>query len=571
MSDSIASLIEMDIAPRRPATAQPQPAPIPQLDLVVDTAVPSCVQCSAKRPVDDSGTCQPCYDAANSVSSPTTLTADLAAIGAQASANASVQGIGSMAGGQLRGVGFSSRAGYITALRNGVPAHTYQSYLTTLRSQFGMTSADINALELPGPMLASDRPVGVGVVHAPTGPSVFDRPKAERAFIVGPSTDVVEPAAPTKLEHGQLIAGATAEGHGVLVGWRGERTLTRGALVGALESLDLAEWAADATSARAQAGRAIGILGVNGYVVRVERRPANAAANVTHWSVGAVNHTSAIGEQFGTTLMRAQLTSTGQLFTDGDETLGARVREDFKARVAAEVYQAADVTAWLGGILRSEYTAVRFGVGWYVPARYAEAAGKLCQAVANLGWGSDWILPALPVATSDQLRDGIVRGLTDEVSGLIARLATERATAWQSAPRATSAPSAPGRSWPSCAASASGSWPSGRCSATSAWPRPARACGWPSSSSRPCSATTTPVSRPGSLACGTRSPRTVGGPEVCCESRRSTASRRALALPLWVGLRGRGLRGDRRGGTLPARGWLYLRVRRAPIELARHI
>lgn len=94
-----------------------------------------------------------------------------------------------------------------------------------------------------------------------------------------------------------------------------------------------------------------------------------------------------------------------------------------------EIYQAADVTAWLGGILRSEYTAVRFGVGWYVPARYAEAAGKLCQAVANLGWGSDWILPALPVATSDQLRDGIVRGLTDEVSGLIARLATERATA----------------------------------------------------------------------------------------------------------------------------------------------
>lgn len=71
-----------------------------------------------------------------------TLQQDLNAIAAGGAANAAVTGIGSQRGGEMRGVGFSTRDGYVAAIRNGVPGHTYQQYLTTLRTSYGMTSAE---------------------------------------------------------------------------------------------------------------------------------------------------------------------------------------------------------------------------------------------------------------------------------------------------------------------------------------------------------------------------------------------------------------------------------------------
>lgn len=358
---------------------------------------------------------------------PPTVASDLAGIAAESTANAATAGIGSMAGGQMRGVGFTTREGYLQAIRNGVPNATYQSYLTTLRTQYGMTSADLVALALPGPMVETALPVGKGIVHVPTGPSVFDRPRAERAF-VAPSKDVVEPVAPIRLEHGTLIAGAVAEGSGVLVGWSGRGKLTRGALVEALGSISgVGVKAPVATSARAQAGRVMSSLTALGYVVRVARA-GTVAANGTLWTVGSVNHRSVVGAELGSVELRATLQADGRLITEGHEALGAKVAADYAALIADEIYQAADITGWLGHTLATVYDAVRFGVGWYVPARHAHAAGELCAVVSKI-WGADWIVPALPVATSNQLRDGIVRGLTSEVDALMARLATERGNA----------------------------------------------------------------------------------------------------------------------------------------------
>jgi hypothetical protein len=135
-----------------------------------------------------------------------------------------------------------------------------------------------------------------------------------------------------------------------------------------------------------------------------------------------------VGSELGSVEMRATLSSSGELTYDGNAAIGVRVLTEYRLAVDQEIYQAADVTGWLGRTLMSAYDAVRFGVGWYVPARHSEAAGRLCGAVSQI-WGTDWIVPALPVATSDQLRDGIVRGLVDEVDTLMARLETERAPA----------------------------------------------------------------------------------------------------------------------------------------------
>ncbi len=370
-----------------------------------------CAKCG--RP-SDSALCERC--APDPV---TTLVDDLTAIATQGANNAAVQGAGSLAGGQLRSVGFSTQEGYVTAIRNGVPAHTHREYLNILRDRYKLSGAALAKLNLPGPFTGSAPPSGPGILHD----GIIPTKATLKPFVVGPSaSDVVEVAPSVKLEHGTLIAGAVADGHGVLVGWSGRGKLTRGALVAAIAEHDVKPPAA--TSARAQAGRVMSALTGSGYVVRIAR----GGGAVTQWTVGSVNHKSAIGSEFGTTEMRASLSATGELTTDGSEGLGAKVKAEFAALVGEEIYQAGDVTSWLGGVLASRYDAVRFGVGWYVPARHAAAAGALCATVSKI-FGVDWIVPALPVATSDQLRDGIVRGLTSEVDALMARMATERATA----------------------------------------------------------------------------------------------------------------------------------------------
>jgi len=353
---------------------------------------------------------------------------DFTGIVAEAFANAAVQGAGSLAGGQLGIAGFTSREGYITAIRNGVPARTHRLYLETLRSRYGMTTADIATLNLPGPMAETALPNGAGIAHVPTGPSIFDRPRSERAFIVGnvPVTGGDTPPQ-VALKNGELIAGAM-EGTGALVGWTGKHSMDRAAIVKALDGIPRV-LPPRAASAKAHAGQVMSRLTREGFVVRVARGQATTKG-VSKWTVGTVNHASTVGASLGQTTMTVTLTAAGELQIDGEASLANKIQVDYQALVAAERYQAGDITSWLSGALRYYFDAVRFGaLGYYVPARHVEAAGALCKAIADAGFGADWVLPALPVATSDQLRDGIVRGLTSEVDDLMARLATERATA----------------------------------------------------------------------------------------------------------------------------------------------
>lgn len=362
----------------------------------------------------------------------TGVAADVAAlrqdVASNANANAAIQGAGSLAGGQLRGVGHSTAAGYITAIRNGVVARTHASYLETLRGRFGMTSGEIEALGLPGPMTSANLPTSTNpIVHTPTGPSVFDRPRAERPFIVGAAQPTEAPITVAQIKTGELVAGAM-QGTGALIGWVGKHSMDRAAIVKALEGIARVLPPRPA-SAKAHAGQVMSRLTREGFVVRVARGQATTKG-VSKWTVGQVNHSSTVGGSLGNTTMTVTLTAAGELQIEGEASFANQIRVDYQALVAAERYQAGDVTAWLSGALRYWFDAVRFGaLGYYIPARHVEAAGQLCKAIADAGFGSDWVLPALPVATSDQLRDGIVRGLTGEVDDLMARLATERATA----------------------------------------------------------------------------------------------------------------------------------------------
>jgi hypothetical protein len=379
--------------------------------------------------------------------SPSVAPTGLETIAAESTANAATIGIGSMSGGQLRGVGFSSKDGYIAAIRNGVPAHTHDSYITTLRTRYGMTSADLAALDLPGPMAPSALPVGDGVAHIPAGhvagsAGVFEAGR-QRAFKVGDAPAEYTALKPADLKEGKLVAVARSEGNGVVIAWNGRRTIQRAALGEALIKIGETELMPRANSARAQAGRTVGALNNAGYVVRAERRPVIKAGDTApdydaRWTVGRVSHDIPSGvEVAGGELPVAlgqrvmQLTLRDDVLTvTGDEALGRSVLDGYQVRLGEELYQSGDITTWLGGVLRKHCDAIAFGaLGWYVPPKHAARAAGVCQAVASTGFGAGWVLPGLPVTDSDMLRDGILRGLTDEVDGLMDRLATERSAA----------------------------------------------------------------------------------------------------------------------------------------------
>jgi hypothetical protein len=458
------SLLELD----SPTSLRAPDAPEAIEPLELDLTTPGetrCNTCKHARPINEQGICLECYQAdvepaeieeflfgateevppqvfSDNPAPASDLIGALSSVSTESSTNAAnvaANNLGSMAGGQMRGVGFSTRDGYITALRNGVPAHTYQSYLQTLRAQYGMTTADINALQLPPPMAQSDRPVGAGVVHNHgDGQALMDAVKASRdrakGIIVGPKTEEERAAAPRlSMKAEEMIAGFDETASHVCVAWSGTSDMTRGALLAVLEQIDRTQWAPKAPEAKAQAGKAIAGLGRNGLHVKSQRKSGiktNLKSGEHIWTCGTVDHTGSVGDKYGTTTIRFKLTGN-ELSFEADQadslhtSLAHSVVTAFNARMASEIMPTGRITGWIRSVLRTEMDAVGFGaMGYVVPKKYAADAVRFCEAVAEV-FGSDWVI-GMPMTDCEQLRDGLARGLRGEVDEMLHRLKGER-------------------------------------------------------------------------------------------------------------------------------------------------
>lgn len=457
------SLLELDSPTSLRAPEAPEPVDVLELDLT-DTKNPRCLTCGELGNVNEHSICHTCYSAAEATvddvdeflfgstdAQPTqtesTVGGDLlstlssvANASATNAANVAANNLGSMAGGQMRGIGFSSRDGYITALRNGVPAHTYQSYLQTLRSSYGMTTADINALSLPPPMVQSDAPAGAGVVHNPegTGQALMDAVKEARqrklGVIVGPKTEEERAAAPRlSMKASEMIAGFDETASHVCVAWSGTSDMTRGALLAVLAEIDRTQWAPKAPEAKAQAGKAIAGLGRNGLHVKSQRKSGiktNLKSGEHIWTCGTVDHTGSVGDKYGTTTIRFKLAGN-ELSFEADQadslhtSLAHSVVTAFNARMASEIMPTGRITGWIRSVLRNEMDAVGFGaMGYVVPKKYAADAVRFCEAIAAV-FGSDWVI-GMPMTDCEQLRDGLARGLRGEVDQMLHLLKGER-------------------------------------------------------------------------------------------------------------------------------------------------
>lgn len=232
-----------------------------------------------------------------------------------------------------------------------------------------------------------------------------------------------------------VVAGQAAEGAGGLTCWEGMGPLGRPAIIEALAEAGLpADWAPVAATAKAHAGDAIRRLNSRGFIVRAARRSdVQTASGVrpmwdARWIVA--RSAAAAGEVGGSAgKITVAIELRGEMISfEGDSNLSAEVEGIFHALRSEEVYQAGDVTAWIGRVLRARMGATKLGLGYYIPAGSRPTANALIAAMATR-WGRSWLCPALPVATTDELRTSLARGMEDDVRAIAQSIANATAAA----------------------------------------------------------------------------------------------------------------------------------------------
>jgi hypothetical protein len=372
----------------------------------------------------------------------------LQGIGHEASSNAAVQGAGSMAGGQLRGVGFSTAAGYVTALANGVKQATADSYKSTLRGSYGYTEAQIAALVVTVIPEAAALPVGPGIVHRVTsGKSVDQMTPAEvKAHwakpIVSGETETMR-SVRDAMRSGEIMAVAGAVSSGVAIAWDGLGEFKRSEMLAVLAEAKLPEaWVKAPTSPKALAGLVVTGENRHGLIAKPERMVKGQRKHrvvmidgmprsyLSRWTIQQPSH-GEVGEHAGTILATATVWVDGSITVEGDENIRARVETEYNRRRDEEVYEAGQVTAWLQEIITGQWHGIKH-YGWYIPAKHAAAAQRLYDAVERK-WGR-WRVP-MPMVTCDALRAGLTKSLADEVNAVLADIETEHQAGLKASPK----------------------------------------------------------------------------------------------------------------------------------------
>jgi hypothetical protein len=230
-----------------------------------------------------------------------------------------------------------------------------------------------------------------------------------------------------------VVAGAGADGHGVLCGYRGEGAMQRSTLADLARRAGLPEqWLPAPKEARVQLQRAVaGVASAQGLSAERDVKRDRNVAWVSRWMLVSANTNDdpTVGAPFGSIMLVVTLADDGTLaFETGDtDVLSTMVRAEYERRVGAELYQASDVTRWLHEIHRERLGGVRYGAGWYVPRAKRSVAEAITQVFwGEARWGEAWMDPPLPVASSEQLSIGIANGLIAEVGEVIAELENQR-------------------------------------------------------------------------------------------------------------------------------------------------
>ena len=468
---NFADLLELDLdrAPAKAAVVPADPVAI-ELDLTA-TGQTKCVDCGQDADLNEGGLCRPCYLDRNAPEVPAipalpsvknvtivnnmvkagladesdvlpmaramdahdaaTSSASFADIAAESTSNASASNLGDLANGRATlGVGFHTAEGYAEALRRGVLAHTRAEYELTLKSTYGWTEEQIAAIGAV--TIKQDLPVSLNpIVHEGDTDAAVAAIKARAAQ---KNLNIVATAEAEKekivLKHGDVVAGAVADGHGILTHWSGSGPLTVARIREIAEPAGVDAKALPKTrKPKSYANQAVSEIAADrGYSASKEKVDQYAKRNYDHrWRLYAHAAGAGVGEAAGHVVLVVTLRD-GELSTEGDTAAGQAVEARFGELSGAEQLEAGHVTIWLGNYLRDHLDAVKYGGCWYVKRAQRPAAEALVNAFSS-AWGDNWMNPPTPLATSAQLAKGIAQGLAGEVDATVTELAAANARA----------------------------------------------------------------------------------------------------------------------------------------------
>lgn len=243
-----------------------------------------------------------------------------------------------------------------------------------------------------------------------------------------------------QINRNDIVAGAAADGYGVILGWQGYRPLTRADLtLLSIKSHLPTSLLPDAKEPAVQLTRAVqSVAGVLYNAEQIKKSTWNADVEPREWSsrwVLVTRATGAViaGQPFGAIALVVTLYTDGPVpelafdVTPELTALADDVRNAFDARIGAEIYVASDVTSWLASVLLNHFDAVRLGGNWYVPQRFRAEAEMVCEVFSE-AWGRGWMQP-IPVATSAQIARGVSNGLVEECGVIAADITKARAAA----------------------------------------------------------------------------------------------------------------------------------------------
>jgi hypothetical protein len=328
---------------------------------------------------------------------------------------------GSLRDGTMRGVGFNSAAGYVTALSNGVKQATAAQYVGTLRGSYGYNDAQIAALTVTiipeGDLPQSQNPT---VVDARVnGMDIFDERRKARAEA---AKHVKETADATTLALAQRLIVDDSPDAWWEIGWTGHGAgnITRGALVAVTGSEELAP---DAKVDSTNLTRTVHSLSGTHDADMVTTRPQGVKVR---WQIGrGKQHAAYVGAEYGKVLAIVDLNSDGTLTFDGDATIADEVRTEYNRLRDEEILRPGDVTAWLSAVLRKNYGAVRSGDRYLVSPQHKAGARELCSKIAAVWSVGGWVrgrlvdgVPELGVTYQDvaTVIGGIWQGVAAEVT-----------------------------------------------------------------------------------------------------------------------------------------------------------
>jgi len=453
------TLLELDLdkpAGKAPAAIKIPVPSAPELDLVDDPKNLVCLDCGAKGPVNDGSLCEACYNKANAPAEVAEAASDFADIAANAAENAAITGIANLGANGLAnlGVGFNNADGYIEMLRRGAADATVAEYTRTLRDRYGY---DVNVAvdngrytitltkdgksetisntfmtviagnggyEGPESHVNDD---AIALLKAKTAAAKAAKAKADanahNGLVMAPAE-----AAPAvrALRHGDLVAGGVAEGNGILTHWTGQKPLTLATLNEYCDAAEIpTKFRPKAKKFETQANLAVKEVGTElGLDVRREKKKDLVKGDVAYdrrWFLSEPNLEAGAGDASGKVVLVVTLDDDTLKF-DVESDAAVKIAEKFTDLCGREVLQAGHITTWLGAVIRDCLGGVKYGGSWYIP-RHTRAAGQKIIAAFAPKWGTEWMNPPLPIATSAELAAGIAAGLAAEVDETLTELA----------------------------------------------------------------------------------------------------------------------------------------------------